>query len=104
MEEVEIVSGKMLTDEEKNLVNHLAKEYSLKIKRIVKNQVLLKIHFKEYNKEGKRKKYSLHVEAVFAGRVLNSNSWDYDLARAIHKSMKKIESGAEHTFHSSEQK
>ena len=103
MKDVEIINAGFLTEEEKKIVNNLSDEYSSKIQRIVKNPVSLKIHFREYKKEGKGKKYSIHVEAVFAGKMLNANSWDYDLTRTIHKAMKKIESEAEHTFHSSEQ-
>lgn len=104
MEKIEVIGINNLTDEEKKITNTLLKEYISKIERIVKNDILIKMHVKEYKKDGKGKKYSLHFEVIFAGKMINSNAWDYDLSRTIHKAMKKIEIEAEHTFHSSEQK
>lgn len=104
MEKIEVVGINNLTEEEKKIANNLLKEYIPKIERLVKNDILIKMHVKEYKKDGKGKKYSLHFEVIFSGTMLHSDAWDYDLSRTIHKAMKKIESEAEHKFHSSEQK
>ncbi len=104
MEKIEVIGINNLTEDERITTNNLLKEYIPKIERLVKNEILIKMHVKEYKKDSKEKKYSLHFEVIFAGKMINSNAWDYDLSRTIHKAMKKIESEAEHTFHSSEQK
>jgi len=104
MEKIEVIGIDNLTEEEKNTANNLLKGYIPKIERLVKNNILIKMHVKEHKKDGKGKKYSLHFEVIFAGKMLNSDAWDYDLSRTIHKAMKKIETEAEHKFHSSEQR
>ncbi|MCK9595823.1 hypothetical protein M0R19_01420 [Candidatus Pacearchaeota archaeon] len=101
---IEIIHAEILTEQERKIAHKLFDEYYLKIKRMIKRDFLLKVHFKEYEKAGKNKKYSLNCEIFFSGKMINSSSWDYDLARAIHKTLKKIETEIEHKFHSSEQK
>ncbi len=100
---VEIIKAEILDEKERETADRLIDEYYSKIQRMLKNDFLLKIHFKEYDKEGKKKKYSINAEAIFSGKMINSSSWDWDLARAIHKSMRKIENEIEKKFHISEQ-
>ena len=103
MNKIEIKGIELLDEEEKQIANKLFDGYYPKIERIAKNDLLLKVHIKEYDKDGKKSKYSINAEAIFSGKMLSSSSWDYDLARAIHKSMKKLETEIEHKFHTSEQ-
>lgn len=103
MKEVDLINTEILTEEEIRVTNSLIGEYSPKIKRLVKMPISLKIHFKGYEKNAQKKKYSLHAEIIFAGKTLNAEAWDYDLSRAIHRVMEKIETEVEHKFHSSEQ-
>jgi len=101
---IEIVNAEVLKEKEKEIANKLLEEYYFKIKRMIKKEFLLKTNFKEYEKDGKKVKYSINAEAIFSGKMINSSSWDYDLARTIHKAMKKIESEIEHKFRVSEQR
>lgn len=103
MKKIEVIGIKDLTDEEKETAKKLLEEYVPKIERFVKNDVLIKMHVKEYKKDSKEKKYSLHFEIIFSGKMINSDAWGYDLAKTIKKAMKKAETEAEHKFHSSEQ-
>jgi len=100
---VEITNVEILDGKERETADRLIDEYYSKIQRMIKNDLLLKVHFKEYDKDGKKKKYSINAEAIFSGKMISSSSWDWDLARAIHKSMKKIENEIEKKFHTSEQ-
>ncbi len=104
MKEVEIKGIEILDEKEKETADRILNDYFPKIQRAVKNPVSLKLHIKEYKKEGKGKKYSISLEAGFSGKKLSSNSWDWDLARAIHKALIKIENEIEHRFHPSEQR
>ncbi|OGJ15916.1 hypothetical protein A3K74_02345 [Candidatus Pacearchaeota archaeon RBG_13_33_26] len=100
MENLEVVNIEILNEEEKAIANKLFNEYYPRIQRLVKSPLSLKIHFKEYDKEGKKKKYSINAEAIFSGgKVISSDSWSWDFARAIHKAMKKLETEIEHKFH-----
>jgi len=104
MEKIEVIGINTLTEEEKEIAKRLLNEYISKMERLVKNDVLIKMHVKEYKKDSKEKKYSLHFEIIFSGKMINSDAWGYDLAKTIHKAMKKAETEAEHQFHSSEQR
>lgn len=101
---IEIVNIKLLNEKERDIAEKLLEEYYKKIQRLVKNPLSLKVHIKEYDKDGKKRKYSLNVEAIFSGKILGSSDWDYDFARAIHKTMTKLENEIEKRFHISEQK
>ena len=94
-----------LTEREKKLVNNLLNEYSIRIQRQLKNQVLIECHIKEHEAVGiltKRKKYSIHVK-VFSTKIFEADYADWDLARAVHKVMNKLINEIEHKFHASEQ-
>ncbi|MDD5012381.1 MAG: hypothetical protein PHQ66_01920 [Candidatus Nanoarchaeia archaeon] len=104
MENVEIVNTNILTEKDKKIADKLLEEYYEKIQRLLKNPFRLKMHIKEYDKDGKNRKYSLNAEVIFSGKMLNSSSWDYDFARAIHKAMAKIENEIEKKFRVSEQR
>ena len=103
MGDIEIINIENLNGKERKIATKLSNEYYSKIQRLIKTPLSLRIHIKEYEKEGKRKKYSINIEAVGSGKEFDSSSWDWDFARAIHKAMIKIENEIEHRFHSSEQ-
>ena len=103
-EEIEIVNGKLLTEKEKEIADKLLSEYYKKIQHIVKSPLLLKVVFKEYDKNGKKVKYSLNAEIYFSGIMLGASDWDWDLARAIHKLMTDLKNKIEKRFKVSEQK
>ncbi len=100
--EIKITNIDTLTAEEKKVADKLLKEYLSKIQRLLGTDAILKVDFKEYDREGKNKKYSINFQAIFSGDMINSSSWDWDLARAIHKGMTKIENEVEHKYHSSD--
>lgn len=104
MERIEIINIESLNEKERGIADSLLNEYYSKIQRMIKSPLRLKINIKNYDKDGKKVKYSINAEAIFSGKMVNSSAWDYDFARAIHKTMKKIESEIEHKFRVSEQK
>lgn len=63
----------------------LAQQESLKLQRDIHNNFNLKIHVKEYNKGGKRQKYSIHLKVKYPGRLLiadrgKEDNWNAELA------------------------
>src|SRR4030043_103202 len=102
MKNIEVINIEILNEEERAIADKLLNEYYLKIQRLIKTPLSLKVHIKEYDKEGKKKKYSINIESIFSGKMLSSSSWDWDFARALHKAMKKIEEEIEHKFHTSD--
>ena len=98
MADIEITHEEILTKEEREIAKKLLKEYYPKIQRMTKTPIKIKIDMKEYDKDGKNKKYSLNSKIIFSGKMLSSSAWDWDLARAIHKAMNKLENEAEHKW------
>jgi hypothetical protein len=98
MTDIEITNVEILTENERKIIDKLLKESQLKIQRLTKTPIKLKIDIKEYDKDGKKSKYSINSQAIFSGKVFTSSSWDWDLTKAIHKAMIKIENEAEHKF------
>lgn len=90
-----------LDAKEKWELDKLSKEYYEKIKREIKKDFLLDIQIKVYEKGGK-KKYSLNVKAENSV-IFKSNSFDWNLAKAVHKALNKIMNEIEHKLHVSEQ-
>lgn len=99
MEEIEIQNVEILTPEEKESAEKILNDYCKKIKRLVKSDLKLKVHIKEYNKEGKRRKFSINIDLHFSGRRLKSDAADWDLTRTLHKNMIKLQNEIEHEFH-----
>jgi hypothetical protein len=96
MVEIQIRGLETFTEKEKEITNKVINEYIPKFQRTVKTPIKLKIDIKEYDKDGKVKKYSINSQIIFSGKIFVSSSWDWNLAKAIHKSMGKIESELEH--------
>jgi ribosome-associated translation inhibitor RaiA len=102
MEEVIIENIEILTPEEKEASEKILEEYHKKIKRLIKDSPKLKVHIKEYKTDGKGKKFSINTELSFSGKKLKSESVDWDLTRALHKAMIKLQTELEHKLHISE--
>ncbi len=103
MKEIEVIGSEKLTQEEEETANKIINNFYPKIERIVKAPLSLKIYIKEYEKDGKGKKYSIDLEIRFSGKKMTSSSFSYDLSKAVRDSLTKIENEIEHKFHSSEQ-
>jgi len=102
-ENIQVKGIELLDEQENKTANKLFEEYYTKIQRKIKNSLSLKIHIKEYNKEGKRKKYSINAEAISSGAVFKANSHDWTFSATVHEVFNKILTQIEHKFHSSDQ-
>ena len=103
MESVQIVGSEQLDKSEKEDIKRIANEYFTKIQRQLKNIESIIIHVKEYNKEGNRKKFSLHIRAIAPTRIFEADAFDWELHKAIHKAFEKLETELEHHLHTSDQ-
>ena len=101
--DVEIKGEDFLDGVSLAVFNKLLSEYSEKISRKVKKDGVLKIHLKEYKKNGKAQKYSLNMKFVFPGKTFEANAFDWDLTRALHKVSNKMITEIEHRLHLSDQ-
>jgi len=103
---IQINTKENLNEEEKETLDRLLNEYYEKIKRELKKEIVVNLNLKIYekckdNKRGK-KKYSLNLKIVNSV-VFKSDSYDYDLAKAVHKAFNKVMSEIEHRLHVSNQ-
>ena len=103
MFQIEKAGFDVLTEEEKATFEKLSSDYMTKIEMKLKNISSLKVHVKEYSREGKRNKYSLHAKIVLPGKFFEASADDWDFARTVHQLFKKIEEEIENRFRSSDQ-
>ena len=103
---IQIQTKENLNEEEKETLDRLLNEYYEKIKRELKKDIVVNLNLKIYEKGEKgekgKKKYSINLKVVNSV-VFKSDSYDYDLAKAVHKAFNKIMSEIEHKFHVSNQ-
>ena len=101
--EIQIKGIEILNVEEKEKAEKLFEQYHAKIQKKLKNGLSLKIHIEEYNKKGKRRKYSINADAVYSGKPFKANVFGWVLADVIHDFFSKILTQTEHEFHLSDQ-
>ncbi len=66
---------------------------------LAKNKFRLFVHVKAYNKAGVKRKYSMHSRIILPGGIVAScNSHDWDLRRALHKSLDGLRNRLLHRF------
>ena len=90
---LQFVGLKSLTPEEQNIVNRLSTPYFEKIKRAARNLTNIKVHVKCYNKEGSKKKFSVHIHVKLPTRAIieSCKSHDFELQRCIHKAFQDVQ-------------
>ena len=104
MEPIQIIGIKELDDMEIDSVNRLANRYFVKIYREIKKVESLIIHIKCYEKEGKQKKYSVHVKLIAPTRIFASTKvHDWNLEKALHASFRDIIKELHHSLRTDNQ-
>ncbi|MBW2969741.1 hypothetical protein KY319_01330 [Candidatus Woesearchaeota archaeon] len=99
-EVIKFVGVSQLPAEEQATVQTLTTEYYEKIKRKLHNIVNMTVHVKCYQKEGDRRKYSMHVKVAAPTQIFDSsNADDWELPRALHKSFTDILHQIQHKMH-----
>ena len=78
---------KLLDADERLVLERLSAEYFEKIKRQLDNIAELSVDTKAYQKEGGRRKWSIHIRVYSPTRKVHVScmSHDWELARALHK-------------------
>jgi len=106
--EFQIKGVEGLSEEEKMTINEILSDSYEKIKRRTKTDFIFKIAIKtgskQADKKDKRKHYSIQLGISGATRSFEASSDEWDLRKALHKAVVKLENEVEHAFHASEQK
>ncbi|MAH02021.1 MAG: hypothetical protein QF798_02265 [Candidatus Woesearchaeota archaeon] len=104
MEPIQITGIKDLDEMEIESVNRLANRYYSKIQREIKNITSLTVHIKSYEKQGREKKYSVHVKVIAPTRIfVSTKTSDWDLEKALHKSFRDVIREMQHSLHTDDQ-
>ncbi|HLF55200.1 MAG TPA: hypothetical protein VI612_05800 [Candidatus Nanoarchaeia archaeon] len=99
-EVIQFIGVKDLSSEEQETVQRLTTENYEKIKRKLHNLTNMTVHVKCYQKEGDKKKYSMHVKVAAPTHVFDSsNADDWELPRALHKAFEDIMHQIQHRMH-----
>lgn len=102
MDQIQFVGLKELEDVDQEMVQKLCTEYYGKIKRMLNNEVDVKVHIKTYKEEGARHKYSINISAnaptVKFDASKQSQKATWDLASAVHEQFKGLMREIEHHF------
>jgi len=97
MVKYKIIKGNLLTDEEKEILTRLLGEYCDKIDLFL-DKYVLEVHIKEYDKEGKRKRYCLFSRIKVPRVMFETEVMGWDFKIVIHKAMKKLLSEIKRKF------
>jgi ribosome-associated translation inhibitor RaiA len=84
-------------------LDKIVNEHYTRLQRMVKNECSLVVNFKEYNKEGKRVKFSIHARLALPGKVFEADAHDWDFRRTLHKALKNVAEVIEKKLKVSEQ-
>jgi len=100
MDEFELkLSGFQEVDEaEKNAIAESCNKFFARHNKKLKNIEFIEIRLRDYQTEGTRRKFSVNSTLGFSGTVLNSSAFDWNLAKAVDLSLKKIESEIKRNF------
>lgn len=102
---ISYVGLKELEEDDQSVVIRLTEEYFPKIQIFLKNIMELVVHIKQYEKEGHRSKWSLHVRALSPSHVFESTKVaEWELPIALHKAFKDLENQIKHRLHSDSQR
>jgi hypothetical protein len=99
VEQIQFIGLNDIEEVDQEMVKKLASECYGKIRRSLHNITSLVIHIKSHSKGGARPKYSLHIRAVAPTRIFETETSDWDLARALHKVFDDILREIQHAFH-----
>ena len=102
--EIQTKGLEILNENEKKDFETVLGKYYEKIERKLKDISSIVFHLKEYNRQGTRKKFSIHAKIVYSGKFFEADSFDWDLKRTIHKLFRKMEEEIEHKFHLSDKR
>lgn len=102
VEQIQFVGMNDLEPTDQYTVQKICAENYNKIKRGLKNSLSLIVHIKCYEKEGGKKKYSIHIRCLSPSKIMieSCRSHDWELARAIHKAFEDIKNQINHKFKS----
>jgi len=66
-------------------VQKICSNEAFKLQRVIRDNFMLVLHFKEYQKDARQHKYSIHLRVEYPGQILTASADDWDMETALHK-------------------
>lgn len=102
MDQIQYVGLQDLEEVDQEMVKKLCAEYYDKVKRMLKNEVDVKVHIKSQANEGHRHRYEVSISAnaptMKFDASKHSQQAQWDLASVIHEGFKSLMKEIEHRF------
>ena len=95
-DDIQILGLDEFDELEINKIQDLANKHYDRIKRDLPGKLVL--HGKKHNKEGKRCMFSFHAKIQVPNNLINVKDSDWDLAKALHKTLGKVENQVQNKF------
>jgi ribosome-associated translation inhibitor RaiA len=96
--EVKLSGFQEINEIEKEKIKSNCLKFCEKQNRKLKNVEFIEMHLKGYEREGLRKKFSVHSVLGFSGTMLTSKAVEWNLIKAVDSSLKKIEAEINRRF------
>ncbi len=81
-------------------VKKICSNEAFKLQRKLHNESFgLTVHIKEYERDGKKHKYSVHLRVEFPSQIITSSQEDWDLETALRKTFANAQNAVRKQFH-----
>ncbi len=87
-----------LETHQKYNLRKIAGNEAFKLQRKINNEFSLIIHIKEYEKDGHKQKYSVHLKIDYPGQVISTNQEDWDVETALRKTFNNAKNNVKSKF------
>lgn len=79
-------------------VQKICSNEAFKLQRLIPSEFGLVLHFKEYQKDARQHKYSLHLRVECPGQIITASSDDWDLETTLHMAFEAAKTEAQKKF------
>ncbi len=79
-------------------VQKICANEAFKLQRAIKDNFMLVLHFKEYQKDARQHKYSIHLRVEYPGKIITASGDDWDMETALHIAFEAAKTEAQKMF------
>ena len=97
---IRFIGLKKLNDGQQAAINKISNKYYQKIARNLKKDVDVDLQVKIDDTAGKRERFTIKIRIDQPSVLINANSSDWDLNKALHKAFEAVLREIEHKFKS----
>lgn len=87
-----------LEPHQKANVQKICSNEAFKLQRVIKDNFMLVLHFKEYQKDARQHKYSIHLRVEYPGKIITASQDDWDMETALHLVFEAAKTEAQKMF------